>query len=212
MKIANHISNIKNDENYRYTYVIAEIGINHNGCIDEAIKLIEAASINGVDAVKFQKRDLQSLYTKTILKDPNSAEWTFEYLLPILEECELTEEEYFQIKNKCEECNLDLIITPFDIKSANFCHNLGISAFKIGSADMVNYDLVKHCFDLDLPVFISTGMWTESEIQKSIDNYKEMTDGDFFMFLANSTYPMRNTACTTAAWFRQTDMILYVHV
>ncbi len=64
MKLKQHIDNIKNIENYRYTYVIAEIGVNHNGSLDEALRLIQASCDSGVDAVKFQKRDLDSLYTK----------------------------------------------------------------------------------------------------------------------------------------------------
>ena len=73
MKINQHIKNIKTNPNYRYTYVIAEIGINHSGSLQEALKLIDAASESGVDAVKLQKRNLDNLYTKKILNDPNSA-------------------------------------------------------------------------------------------------------------------------------------------
>ena len=189
MKLKQHIHNIKSDESYRYTYVIAEIGVNHNGSLEEALRLIQASSDSGVDAVKFQKRDLESLYTKKILEDPNSAEWTFEYLIPILRETELSLEDYTEIKKKCDELDLELIITPFDINSAEFCHKLGVDAFKIGSADMTNYDLIEKCFGYELPVIISTGMWTEDEIRSSVEKYKLFNENDFFMLLANSTYP-----------------------
>lgn len=189
MKIKDHINNINKNEKYRYTYIVAEIGINHNGCVDEAIRLVEAAADAGVDAVKFQKRDLESLYTKKILEDPNSAEWVFEYLIPILEETELSKEEYQCIKEKCLELGLELIITPFDKISVEFCNDLGVSAFKIASADMTNYELIQECFSYDLPVIISTGMWTEREIRQSVDKYKSFGQNDFFMLLANSTYP-----------------------
>ena len=189
MKLTEHINNIKTNENYRYTYVIAEIGVNHNGSIDEALRLIDASHDAGVDAVKFQKRNLESLYTKKILDDPNSAEWAFEYLIPILEETELSSEDYEVIKKRCDELELELIITPFDLESAQFCFNLGVNAFKIGSADMINYELIEKCFGYKLPLIISTGMWTEQEISQSVAKYKTFGDNDFFMLLANSTYP-----------------------
>jgi len=189
MNILDHLSKIKNIEAYRDTYVIAEIGINHNGELQEALKLIDASCDAGVDAVKFQKRDLERLYTQKILDDPNSAEWTFEYLIPILQEVELSEDDYRVIKKKCDELGIDLIITPFDLKSADFCNQLGVDAIKIGSADMVNFDLIKTCFSFKKPVIISTGMWTEQEIRNAVRKYKTFGDNDFFMLLANSTYP-----------------------
>tara|TARA_R110002167_G_scaffold321233_1_gene527112 strand:+ start:12125 stop:14032 length:1908 start_codon:yes stop_codon:yes gene_type:complete len=189
MKLSEHINNIKNNVNYRYTYVVAEIGINHNGDISEAIKLIRASKKTGCDAVKFQKRDLSSLYTDQILEDPNSAEWNFEYIIPILQEVELSRSDYLQIKKECDLLCIDLIITPFDLESAQFCSTLNLDAFKIGSADMVNYDLIRECFSFKKPVIISTGMWTEEEIRNSVNEYKTFGDNDFFMLLANSTYP-----------------------
>jgi|TARA_R110002124_G_scaffold125837_2_gene285112 N-acetylneuraminate synthase len=189
MKLERHIDNIKLSSDYRYTYIIAEIGINHNGNLSEALKLIQAAHDTGVDAVKFQKRKLENLYTQKILDDPNSAEWTFEYLIPILQEVELSDQDYRDIKNECDKLNLELIITPFDLESAQFCNDLGVTAFKIGSADMINYELIEKCFSFDKPMIISTGMWSEKEIQSAISEFRTFGKNDFFMLLANSTYP-----------------------
>jgi N-acetylneuraminate synthase len=189
MKISDHINNIKKTKSYRDTYVIAEIGINHNGSLQTALELVDASHLAGADAVKFQKRNLRDLYTEKILDDPNSAEWTFEYLIPVLEETELTENDYLAIKDKCDSLDIDLIITPFDLDSAKFCDKLGLAAFKIGSADMVNYDLVEYCFSTGRPVIISTGMWTEQEIKDAVAKYRTFGANDFFMLLANSTYP-----------------------
>ena len=189
MNLREHIEGIKASDRYRYTYVISEIGINHNGSLDEALRLIQASYESGVDAVKFQKRKLDNLYTQKILDDPNSAEWTFEYLIPILQEVELSEDDYKVIKAKCDELKLDLIVTPFDLDSARFCNELGVIAFKIGSADMTNYELIQECFSFNKPVIISTGMWTEVEIQSAITKYRTFGTNDFFMLLANYTYP-----------------------
>ena len=143
MKIKDHVSLIKTKKDYRYVYVISEIGVNHNGCLVTAIKLIEASKKAGADAVKFQKRNLNKIYTKEILDDPNKAEWNIDYLIPILKEVELSKSDYKVIKEKCKELDIELIITPFDNDSANFCKELGIDAFKISSSDMTNYNLVQ---------------------------------------------------------------------
>ena len=66
-KIKDHFHRVKNEKEYRYVYVISEIGINHNGSLEEALRLIEASHEAGVDAVKFQKRDLSSIYTQIVL-------------------------------------------------------------------------------------------------------------------------------------------------
>ena len=149
------IAKIFHSEDACGVYIIAEIGINHNGNLDTAIKLIYAAKEAGVDAVKFQKRDLESIYSREVLNDANSSEWSFEYLIPLLKEVELTKEDYGKIRKVCDELKLDLIVTPFDEKSAEFLFELGVSAFKIASADMTNLPLLKKCNDYDIPLLIS---------------------------------------------------------
>lgn len=169
-------------------YVISEIGVNHNGSLEEALKLIDASAEAKVDAVKFQKRNLEKIYSKEILDDPNSAEWTFDYLIPLLKEMELSEDDYRVIKKKCNDLNVDLIVTPFDEDSAEFVAELGISAFKIASADMVNFPLIEKCASYDHPLIISTGMWDEETIRQCVDHYNSKNI-KFVLLLANSTYP-----------------------
>lgn len=170
------------------TYIVSEIGINHNGSLDVAIELIESSAAAGADAVKFQKRDLKEIYAKKILDNPNSAEWNFDYLIPLLKEFELTRQDYRKIKKKCDSLGLDLIITPFDKKSAEFANELGISAFKISSADMTNYELIEKCASFSLPIIISTGMWSEDDIRRCAEHY-DSVGFDYTLLLANSTYP-----------------------
>ena len=190
MKISKHFKNLKSNEHYRYVYTIAEIGVNHNGSLETALSLIDASHEAGVDAVKFQKRDLSSIYTKEILEDPNSAEWNIDYLIPILKEVELSENDYKEIKKKCDDLDIELIITPFDNNSATFCKNLGVNAFKVASADMINFDLLSLLDSFGLPVIVSTGMWGEPEIKKAVDYFNQkMPNSDVCMLLANSTYP-----------------------
>ena len=170
------------------TYIIAEIGINHNGKLSTALELIERANECKVDAVKFQKRDLKEIYSDKILNDPNSAEWNFEYLIPLLKEVELSNSDYLVIKSKCDELSLDLIITPFDKVSAEFVGKLGVAKFKISSADMTNFELIDKCNSYGLPLIISTGMWEHKDIKRCVSYYKQ-NNINFSLLLANSTYP-----------------------
>jgi N-acetylneuraminate synthase len=187
MSIKSKIKKVFNEE-FDGTYIVAEIGINHNGSLDTALKLIYKSYEAGVDAVKFQKRNLEKIYTKDILDDPNSAEWNFEYLIPLLKEVELSKSDYRKIKKICKELNLDLIITPMDEDSVEFVGKLGIDAFKIASADMTSLSLIKKCSEYNLPIIISTGMWSEDDIEKCTEYYKK-NNIKYALLLANSTYP-----------------------
>ena len=171
-----------------HVYIIAEIGINHDGCLETALKLIDAAKAAGVDAVKFQKRDLSSIYAQDVIDDPNSQEWNIEYLLNELKTVELTRDDYEQIRERCLSLALDLIITPFDIVSTDFVVEQGVAAFKNASCNMINFELLEHMISKGLPILISTGMWSDSEIVEATNFLKEK-GAEFSLMLSNSTYP-----------------------
>src|SRR3989339_132450 len=170
------------------TYIICEVGINHNGSLDRALALIEAAQAAGADAVKFQKRALDRIYSEGVLNDSNSAEWSFDYLIPLLRECELTEADYKVISRYCRERGLELIITPFDGVSADFIAGLELAAIKIASADMTNLNLVRHCASLCRPLIISTGMWACEDIKICTDIFHQ-EQITFALLHTQSTYP-----------------------
>ncbi|MEA2112489.1 MAG: N-acetylneuraminate synthase family protein [Patescibacteria group bacterium] len=176
------------DTDNKSTYIISEIGINHNGSLKTALELIKASKEAGVDAVKFQKRNLKKIYSDGILNNPNNAEWNFDYLIPLLKEIELSKQDYKVIKKTCDELSLDLIITPFDEDSAEFVHKLGVVAYKISSSDMTNFNLIKKCASYNLPLIISTGMWDKKDIQKCVNFYKN-NNINYALLLTNSTYP-----------------------
>ena len=94
------------------TYIVAEIGINHNGDETLAAQLITEAAKAGVDAVKFQKRDLPSLYPQELLDSPEKSEQAFQYMIPLLKEVELPEASYPRLKKQCEALGLDFLCTP----------------------------------------------------------------------------------------------------
>ena len=169
-------------------YIVCEIGINHNGSLERALALVKAAADAGVDAVKFQKRSLPDVYTPGVLEDANSAEWNFEYLIPLLRECELSENDYRTIESFCRDLGLDLIVTPFDEVSLAFIATLNLAAVKIASADMTNLGLVRASAKLGLPLLISTGMWSADDISRCAAIYQK--EGLSFALLhSQSNYP-----------------------
>jgi sialic acid synthase SpsE/sugar phosphate isomerase/epimerase len=171
-------------------YVIAEIGINHNGSLDEALYLMNEAAWSGADAVKFQKRNLSEIYVESLLNDPNSAEWSFQYLIPQLKVLELSDEVFAILRAEARRLGVDFIVTPFDQVSADFVAGLDLDAVKFSSADLTNWPLISHTLaKLKCPAIFSTGMWDDTVIRKSAkfiaDNFKNR----YAMLLCQSTYP-----------------------
>ncbi|MFZ6028205.1 MAG: N-acetylneuraminate synthase family protein [Chloroflexota bacterium] len=171
------------------TYIIAEIGINHNGDEDRAARLITEAARAGVDAVKFQKRDLPSLYPQEVLESPEKFEQTFQYMIPLLKEVELPDESYPRLKKQCEELGLDFLCTPFDSKSADFLNALGVNGFKIASADLTNLELLEHVASFGKPLVISTGMSLWEEIAAAV-SFLRSKNASFALLHCRSVYPV----------------------
>ncbi len=109
-------------------YIIAEIGVNHNGILALALELIDVAVDAGADAVKFQKRSLTQLYAKKYLDNANAGEKTLRYMLPILQQVELPDQDYDQIVEYCQKRNITFLCSPFDIESADFLARTGCSS------------------------------------------------------------------------------------
>ena len=107
-------------------YIIAEIGINHNGDIELAKKLIETAVEIGADAVKFQKRDLESIYQKEILEKPTLDSQGTEILIDVLKEVEFDEKNFIELNNYSKEKEITFLCTPWDIPSVDFLEKLNV--------------------------------------------------------------------------------------
>ena len=169
-------------------YIIAEIGINHNGKVPLAKKLIDVAIEAGANAVKFQKRSLEDLYKKDVLDNPNLDSQGLEILINVLKEVEFTESEYEEIIEYCKMKNIPFLCTPWDKPSVDFLNNFQVPAFKIASADMTNFPLIHHVCKTKKPIIISTGMATLEEIEKTV-NFVKKENTPFVMLHCNSTYP-----------------------
>jgi N-acetylneuraminate synthase len=170
------------------TYIIAEIGVNHNGLLDLALKLIDIAKDAGADAVKFQKRKLDKLYSKKYLENANAGEKTLRYLLPILQQVELPDEAYYKIVEHCQEREITFLCSAFDAESADFIDSLGVPAFKVASADLTNLPLLDHLVKKGKPLILSTGMSRIDEVEITVNFLKER-GAEFALLHCNSTYP-----------------------
>ena len=169
-------------------YIVAEIGINHNGEMNIAKKLIDVAVKSGANAVKFQKRNLDSLYKTEVLQNPNIESQGFEILLDVLKKVELSDSNYKEIVKYCNEKNITFLCTAWDSISVDFLETLDVSAYKIASADMTNFPLIKYVAKTKKPIIVSTGMSTMEEIEKTVDFLKN-ENIDFVLLHSNSTYP-----------------------
>ena len=171
-------------------YIIAEIGINHNGSADEALYLMREAARAGVDAVKFQKRNLSEIYVASLLDDPNSAEWSFQYLIPQLKVLELSEDVFHMLRAEARHLGLDFIVTPFDQSSADFVSTLELDAVKFSSADLTNWPLISHALaKIHCPAIFSTGMWDDAVIRRCAKFIADNAKQRYAMLLCQSTYP-----------------------
>lgn len=158
-------------------FVIAEAGHNHQGNLKVAMDMIKIAANCGVNAVKFQKRDNKTLYTKAMYNKPYDNEDSFG--LTYGEHREFLEfgwEEYVALKKCAEENGLEFMCTAFDFPSVDFLERLGITSFKVASGDLTNTPLLEYMVRLNKPIFLSTGASTLEEIHIAYDAIKKYHD------------------------------------
>lgn len=163
-------------------YVIAEIGHNHQGNLKVALDMVKVAAECGADAVKFQKRDNKSLYTKAMYNKPYDNENSFG--LTYGEHREFLEfdwDEYVALKKCAEQNNVEFMCTAFDFQSTDFLEKLGISSYKIASGDLTNTPLLEHVAKLKKPMFVSTGAATLEEIHAAYDAINKYNDQICFL-------------------------------
>lgn len=172
------------------TYIIAEIGINHNGDMKIAKKLIDIAVIAGCDAVKFQKRTIDKVYSKEMLDSPRVSPWGNTQRMQ-KEGLEFSENEYDEINEYCKVKVIDWFASSWDIDSQKFLQKYHLKYNKVASAMLTNYELLKEIASEGKYTFISTGMSNYEEINKAIEIFKNR-NCPFELMHCNSTYPMRN--------------------
>ena len=169
-------------------FIIAEVGVNHNGMLHIAKSLVDIAVQAGADAVKFQKRNIKEVYQQEILNNPFMGEQSLQYLIPILKEFELSDDDFSEIAGYCKQKDIIFLCTPWDKSSANFLANMNIEAFKVASADLTNFDLLEHLVSFRRPLILSAGMSVYDEIKNTVNFLKNMR-AEFILLHCNSSYP-----------------------
>jgi len=153
------------------TFIIAEAGVNHNGDINLAKKLIDVAVEAGADAVKFQTFKAENVISVNAPKADYQKKTTAkdESQLEMVKKLELSFEDFKELKEYCERKGIMFLSTPFDIESARFLKDLGLEIFKIPSGEITNYPLLKEIGSYKKKVILSTGMADLGEIEDALD-------------------------------------------
>lgn len=170
------------------TYIIAEIGINHNGSLEIAKKLIDIAAVAGCDAVKFQKRNPDVCvpeHQKHVMRETPWGNMTY---LQYKHRVEFGKEEYDEIDQYCRDKGIAWSASPWDMDSLEFLQQYELPFIKVPSAMITNEELMRGCARTDMKVIFSAGMSTLDETDQAVDWMRE-EDAEFALLHCNSTYP-----------------------
>jgi len=170
-------------------YLIAEIGINHNGDVKIAKQLIKNAKDCGFDSVKFQKRTINIVYDEKTLDTLRESPWgktTREQKLGL----EFEKPEYDEIDKYCKELNIDWFASAWDIESLKFLEDYNLKYHKIASAMIVDHEFLNEVAKSHKHTFISTGMSSKEDIDNAVDIFKK-NNCSFELMHCVSTYPMK---------------------
>jgi len=182
MKIGKRIVN----ENHR-PFIVADIGINHEGSLEKAIRMIDDAYAAGIECVKFQRHIiedemLEKEASKTIPGNATESIWE------IMKRCSLSPEEVKRLKDYVENRGMIYLCTPFSRRAADELQELGVEAFKIGSGECNNYPLIEHIASFGKPVILSTGMNNLNTINPAVE-ILEKAKLEYALLHCTSIYP-----------------------
>lgn len=174
----------------RRTFVIAEVGVNHNGSIDMADRLIEAAANCGADAVKFQSFRASRLAVRDApmaAYQKGAGASQFE----MLEALELSESDHVRLKDRCGASGVKFMSSGFDLESLDMLVRLGVDTVKIPSGELTNLPYLRRVGSLGLPVLLSTGMATLDEVEAAVRSLQRSADSSLELTLLHCTteYP-----------------------
>ena len=171
-------------------YIIAEIGINHNGDISVAKQLIDIAKVAGCDVVKFQKRNPDVCvpeHQKSVMRDTPWGKMTYlEYKYKV----EFEKPEYDEIDKYCKSRDIQWTASPWDLDSLEFLNKYDVPFIKIPSALLTDLELIKQTTETGKKIIISTGMSTMDEVDNAVNTIKSVNNNaDYAVLHCNSSYP-----------------------
>jgi sialic acid synthase len=158
-------------------YVIAEIGHNHQGSVEQAKAMLTVAKDCGANAVKVQKRSNRTLYTREFFDQPYDNEFSFGPTYGEHREAlELGRDDYVELQRYAREIGITFFATPFDFESADFLAELDVPAYKLASADLVNTPLLRHVAAFGKPMLLSTGGGTTEDVDRAVEAIRTIND------------------------------------
>ena len=169
MKLVEIFENFNTYRSQLYSpYIIAEIGVNHEGSMDRAKRLVDDAKEGGADAVKFQSYKAETLASKNSPSywDTSKEPTTSQYKL-FKKHDSFWEEEMQELKDYCDMIDIEFMSTPFDIESANFLNRM-MGVYKISSSDLTNKPFIEYLCKFNKPIILSTGASELFEIQEAV--------------------------------------------
>lgn len=169
------------------SFVIAEIGNNHNGSFELAKEMIDKAQLAGADCVKFQMRHLDQVYLERSLRK-EGVDLGTEYVIDLLDRFELSNQQHREISEYCRQSGILYMCTPWDARSVEILEDFGVPAYKVASADLTNLPLLDVLSRTKKPLILSTGMSVQEEVEASVDFLSER-NVQFALLHCNSTYP-----------------------
>ena len=188
-------------QNLERCLVIAEVGVNHNGDMSLAKKMIDKAKESGADAVKFQTFSAESLASINTPKVKYQEQTTSvsETHFQMLKKLELSKENHFILNEYCTNSGIKFLSTPYDIDSAEFLNCLNIEMFKTASADIVDLPLQKFLASTGKPVVVATGMASLGEIEYVTNIFQEASNENIVLLHCVSNYPCSDASINLKA-------------
>ena len=182
-------------------FIIAEAGVNHNGSIELAKQLINAAAFAGADAVKFQTFIAEEVVSTNAPKAEYQKETTdaSESQYDMIKKLELSEKDHLELIDHAKNKDIIFLSTPFDKRSVNLLVELGVSLIKISSGEITNHPFLKYVAEKGLPIILSTGMSTLEEVGEAVSIIKEAGCKDLILLHCTSNYPARFEDCNLRA-------------
>jgi len=179
--------------NNKPCFIIAEAGINHNGDMNLAKRLIDMAGVAGADAVKFQTFQAKEVVTETAEKaeyqkqttDPHDSQFN------LIKSLELKPEDFRQLASYAKDRSIFFLSSPFDSGSVDLLENLNVPAYKIPSGEITNFPLLKYIADKKKPVILSTGMSTLNEVEDAVGIIQEKGVYDIIILHCVTSYPAK---------------------
>lgn len=178
-------------KNNKGVYIIAEVGVNHDGDLEKAIELIKCAKISGADCVKFQTFKADRVATRIATKAAYQKKVTdpTETQFQMLKKLELDEKSYERILESCSKFEVDFLSTPYNFEDVDFLEKLNVDAFKIASGQLTEHPFLKYVASKNRKIILSTGMATMSEVFDAVEVMRQIGNNDIIVLQCTTNYP-----------------------